>query len=178
MLVGVNHGEPNTPSFLPLSSSIHRGYVARRPPSWWPQLARRGESFPAIGHGQPCARLRVEDDPNNRGPPDSLTRSLARGPQSCASVLRVASKPSPLLGAPDRRAPFVSTHPPPRPRLPDIAHQRARPRHDLARQRLALWRSVANSPTVPVLLARGSRLSGVHARVPASLSTGSDPFRC
>jgi hypothetical protein len=29
VLAGVTRGEPNTPSFLPLSSSIHRSHVAR-----------------------------------------------------------------------------------------------------------------------------------------------------
>jgi hypothetical protein len=93
-------------------------------------------------------------------------------------MLCAASKPVPPLGAADWWAPFVSAHPPPRPRLPRTADQRAQPRRGPARQELALWRSVANSPAAPVPLAHGPHLSGLRARTPASLSTRSDLVRC
>jgi hypothetical protein len=81
------------PFFLPSSWSC----CPVTPPRW-SQFAHPGESPPpAVGLGQPCARLKVEDDPDSCGPPGSLppslpffslARSLARGPrpvrQCCA----------------------------------------------------------------------------------------------
>ena len=46
----------------------------------WMQLVCPGESFLAVGHGRPTGQLGVEDDPDCRGPPGSLTPSLCSFP--------------------------------------------------------------------------------------------------
>jgi hypothetical protein len=66
---------PPTPSFLPLSFSIRCGHDA-----WWLHLPGHGPRAPgrtllAVGRGQPCAWLAVEDNPDSRDPLASLTLS-------------------------------------------------------------------------------------------------------
>jgi hypothetical protein len=112
--------------------------------------------------------------------PSPLFSRVVTGPWALVPhvILCTVSKPFPSLCAADWRASSVSAHPLPRSCLPRAADQRARPRCDPARQRPALWRSFANSPAVPALLAHGTRLSGIHALAPTSLSAGSNHVRC
>jgi hypothetical protein len=119
-------------------------------PTRWLQLACPGKSPPTVKHGRPCARLGVEDNPNNRGPPSSLTLALLSFPSR--GHWPVGPGPAHQCCAPRRspnwRALFGSAHPPPCARV------------------------------CPMPLARGPRLSNVlHACAPASPSAGSDHVR-